>query len=304
LFEREKYSTIPVYSNNQEVIMAFFNGTVYSEALHMDTSLGVILPQDSRLHRHPHWGLTPGITPRAKPKTFILLHGLSDNYSVWEHRTSLLRYAEAWDVAVLLPEVQRSFYRDMKNGPAYFTYISEELPTLAGEMFHLSVSPEDLYIAGLSMGGYGAMMAALRYPEKYAGVGCFSAVYNLKEVMESRAYDEVDTLAGLALDRRGVFGESGRVSEEDDPFALVPLAAQKPRRPPFFMTCGTEDFLYEANVKMRDLLTSTGAFQVTYEEWPGIHEWGFWDLSIQKMLKLFLDGDPRGESVGGGRITP
>ena len=111
----------------------------------------VILPHDSR----KHLGVEPlhaGITPSEKPKTLILLHGLSDNWAAWMHRTSLLRYAESFDIAVLAPEVQRSFYMDMRNGPAYYTYITEELPELAAKQFNISVAPEDLMIAGLSMG--------------------------------------------------------------------------------------------------------------------------------------------------------
>jgi S-formylglutathione hydrolase FrmB len=270
--------------------MSFFTGTIFSDALHMDSCVGVILPQDSRCHRYPNvlGVLHEGIKPREKPRTLILLHGLSDNYSVWEHRTSILRYAEEYDIAVIMPEVQRSFYHDMKNGPAYFKYISEELPLLAASMFNVSAGPEDLYIAGLSMGGYGALYAALRYPEKYAGVGCFSSACDIRPIIEGGDYIVMDALAGLDGDRRGVFGESPEVPDSSDLFYLVTEAVKEPKRPEIFMTCGTEDFLYDSNVRLRNHIQATGAFRFTYEEWPGIHEWGFWDISIQKMLKHFL----------------
>jgi S-formylglutathione hydrolase FrmB len=270
--------------------MSLFTGTIFSDALHMDTSVGVILPQDSRCHRHPGvlGVLHEGIKPRARPKTLILLHGLSDNYSVWEHRTPILRYAEEYDIAVIMPEVQRSFYQDMKNGPAYFAYISEELPLLAASMFNVSVSPDDLYIAGLSMGGYGAFYTALSHPEKYAGVGCFSSACDIRSIIENDNYVVMDVLAGLDGDRRGVFGESSEVPDSSDLFSLVAEAAKKPKKPAIFMTCGTEDFLYDSNIRLRDHIQTTGAFTFTYEEWPGIHEWGFWELSIQKMLCHFL----------------
>jgi S-formylglutathione hydrolase FrmB len=270
--------------------MAFFAGTIFSDALHMDTSVGVILPQDSRCHRHPGvlGALHEGIKPRKTPKTLILLHGLSDNYSVWGHRTSILRYAEEYDIAVIMPEVQRSFYHDMKNGPAYFEYIREELPALASDLFNVSVNPEDLYIAGLSMGGYGAFYAALSCPEKYAGVGCFSSACDIRSIVETDVFIGMETLAGLDGDRRGIFGELPKVSDTSDLFHLITTAAKKPKKPAIFMTCGTEDFLYDSNVRLRNHIQATGAFNFTYEEWPGIHEWGFWDVSIQKMLKRFL----------------
>ncbi|MDR2393461.1 MAG: esterase family protein [Treponema sp.] len=266
--------------------MSFFTGTIYSFSLNMDTAVGVILPQDSRKHRGIE-ELHAGITPRETSKTLILLHGLSDNYSVWLNRTSILRYAEDYDIAVLMPEVQRSFYQDMKYGPAYFTYITEELPQLAAELFHISITPQDLMIAGLSMGGYGALYAALTYPERFYGVGCFSSAFDLRSFVED---DEIATrkeLQGWNNDRKGIFGEPPVCPQSRDLFDLALKNAKKSKTPRLFMTCGTEDFLYQSNIAMRDLL-SANSYDLCYEEWSGIHEWGFWDLSIQKMLSFFL----------------
>jgi S-formylglutathione hydrolase FrmB len=267
--------------------MAFFSGTIYSESMNMDTGLGVILPHDTRCRRGLK-ELHRGIRVQKKPKTLILLHGLSDNYSAWSLRTSVLRYAEAYDLAVLMPEVQRSYYQDMKNGPAYFSYITGELPAITAELFNLSVSPEDLMIAGLSMGGYGALYAGLRYPEKFCGVGCFSSGFDLRSFVEGEDSSTVRQLSGWDKDRRGIFGEDKTFPDSSDLYKLAVLGADNPKKPRIFMTCGTGDFLHECNLRMRDLLASTGAYDLRYEEWPGIHEWDFWDTSLQKMLAHFL----------------
>ena len=84
--------------------MGVYNGSFYSKSMNMDTSIGIILPHDSRKHLGVE-PLHPGITPSDKPRTLILLHGLSDNWAAWMHRTSILRYAELYDIAVLAPEV-------------------------------------------------------------------------------------------------------------------------------------------------------------------------------------------------------
>jgi len=266
--------------------MGYFIGTVFSKSLNMDTCVGVILPQDSRKHRGID-ELHEGIKACKTPKTLILLHGLSDNYSVWLNRTSILRYAEDFDIAVLMPEVQRSFYQNMKNGPAYFSYITEELPQLAEDMFNISVVPEDCIIAGLSMGGYGALYAGLTYPQRFYGIGCFSSAFDLKDFVEDDTFASRKELQGWNKDRWGIFGETPVCPKQSDLFVIAEKTAQAPQKPRIYMTCGTEDFLYMSNTAMRDLLFAK-SYDLKYEEWPGIHEWGFWDVSIQKMLKHFL----------------
>lgn len=268
--------------------MGVYNGSFYAKSLNMDTSIGVILPHDSR----KHCGVEPlhaGITPSEKPKTLILLHGLSDNWAAWMHRTSILRYAEIFDIAVLAPEVQRSFYMDMENGPAYFTYITEELPVLAEKQFHISTAPEDLMIAGLSMGGYGALACGLSHPDRFMGIGAFSSVANLRKFVLDDQYAGRKELRGWLKDRTGIYGEALHYPEELDPYRLADAAAGLEKLPKLYMTCGTEDFMYEDNVALRDYMRGKG-LDFRYEEWPGEHEWGFWDVSIQKMLEYFLIG--------------
>ena len=266
--------------------MGFYTGTVYSKSLNMDTNIGVILPHDSRKHLSIE-DLHPGIIPSEKPKTLILLHGLSDNWAAWMHRTSILRYAEQYDIAVLIPEVQRSFYMDMKNGPAYFTYITEELPKLASRMFNISVAPEDLMIAGLSMGGYGALACGLTYPERYCAIGAFSSAANLKVFIKDDKFAGRKELQGWMKDRTGIYGEDIEYPENFDLFNLADKAATLNKLPKILMTCGTEDFLYEDNIALKNHMEEK-RIDFRFEEWPGIHEWGFWDVSIQKLLNYVL----------------
>ena len=261
--------------------MGFFTGSVFSETLNMDTTIGVILPHDSRFHR----GIAPfaeGIAARERPRTLILLHGLTDNWAAWGYRSRILSYAEERDVAVIIPEVQRSFYQDMANGEAYFSYVSEELPQLVASLFKISTAPEDLMVAGLSMGGYGALRCGLTYPERYRAVGAFSSAVNLDgftvkipERKETRGFDRMV---------RGMFGETPVIPREARLEELAAEAATAAHCPPVLMTCGTEDELYPHNEQFYRLLKGYD-LPVTFEAWPGIHEWGFWDRSI----KMFLE---------------
>ncbi|MGI6069226.1 MAG: alpha/beta hydrolase [Blautia sp.] len=264
--------------------MSYFNGAVYSEILNMDTSMSVILPQDSRWHRGiiP---LAPGIKPAGRPKTLILLHGLTDNWVAWAHRSRIYSYAEYYDVAVLIPEVQRSFYQDMKNGSSYFTYITEELPRLAAEMFHISTDPEDLMIAGMSMGGYGALLCGLTDPGKYRAVGAFSSVCDMEQFVTKIPVRK--ETRGLERDVRGIFGEERLLPKTSDLKYLAGLRETEKNFPQIYMACGKQDELYEQNVELEQELEKMSP-EFSWEAWEGFHDWDFWDVAIQKFLKKYV----------------
>ncbi|MBR7094757.1 MAG: hypothetical protein IKC73_00905, partial [Clostridia bacterium] len=104
----------------------------------------------------------------APCKTLWLLHGLSDNHTGWMRYTSIERYAKKHHLAVVMPNVDRSWYTDTAYDANYFSFVTKELPEVCFRTFsQMSQGREDNIVAGLSMGGYGAMKAALSFPEKY-----------------------------------------------------------------------------------------------------------------------------------------
>lgn len=265
--------------------MAFLNGVLYSKAMNLDTNVQVILPHDTR----PHYGLdplNPGITASTHPKTLILLHGLTDNCCAWPYRTSILRYAEKYDLTVIMPEVQKSFYLNMVYGSNYYTYVVEELPKLASEMFHINVDPSGLMIAGLSMGGYGALLAGLSNPDKYLGVGAFSSACDMEAIIGPEFSNRKETI-GWDKEHLALFGLTETVPDYADLWKLADKHAGQAGMPPIYMACGMEDALRPANVAFYNKLKGLN-YSVSYEEWAGNHEWGFWDTAIQKMLAHFL----------------
>lgn len=150
--------------------MAFLNCEVFSKTLNMATALRVILPDEGEL---------------GAANTVYLLHGLSDNSSGWTRYTAVEQYARERGLAVVMPEVQRSFYADMAAGLDYFGYVAVELPAMCERMFGLPHERTKRYVMGLSMGGYGALKCALTYPERYAGVGSFSGVVDIRRPVYS-----------------------------------------------------------------------------------------------------------------------
>lgn len=251
--------------------MAFITCEFYSEVLGVGASMNVILPQTS--------GSQIGIKGVSNSKlhpTLYLLHGWSDNHTMWTRMTSIERYAARLGIAVVMPAVNRSFYTDMNHGYKYWTFISEELPKLARSFFPLSTEKKDNFVAGLSMGGYGAMKLGLSFPERYAAVGSFSGALDINRlVLTGELGEDVDLIFAPPNGPKGT---------DDDLFALLErYAVTKVEKPMLYMCCGTEDFLYEDNQTFRKLCEKLKV-PVVYEEEKGDHEWGYWDMKIQSFL--------------------
>ena len=246
--------------------MAYFNTTFFSSTLCMMTDVAVVIP-DNGVKR-----LANGDYP-----VLFLLHGLSDNHTAWSRRTKLDLYAEETGIAIVMPEVQRGFYQNMDHGLPYFDYIAKELPELCHQFFRTTLDPAYTYVAGLSMGGYGAMRCALTYPERYAKAACTSAVTDLCRFF-------ADNPCGMGKgEMTSILGDG--VKEEED---LFKLATSGKTFPPLYQVCGESDFLIEENRRFHKHLEDCGVAHM-YEEWAGAHEWRFWDTAIEKFLRFFAE---------------
>lgn len=255
--------------------MALLHTNFFSDSLGMASSVDVILPETAGTGQI---GMASGRTD-GLPPCLYLLHGLSDDHTIWQRRTSIERYVAPLGIAVIMPTVHRSFYTDMTSGYAYWTYVSEELPRKVATLFRVSTAREDTFVAGLSMGGYGALKLALRCPDRFAAGASLSGALDMARRAE--APDEE-----RSRDVELIYGDPASVRGSDnDLFALAERVAALPaeQRPALFQYCGTEDFLYDDNVRFRDQALSLG-LPLTYEEEPGSHEWGFWDRWIQRVL--------------------
>lgn len=251
--------------------MALINCDFYSEALGLSTSMKVILPEEGR--QDPKQGFK---AMDKKYPTLYLLHGLSDDHTIWLRRTNIERYVSNRGIAVVMPAVHRSFYTDMAKGLKYWTFVSQELVAKARTFFPLSDKREDNFVAGLSMGGYGAFKLALSQPEAFAAAASLSGAVDVESIaLKNTANVELDLIFG------GIDGIRGT---KNDLFYLADsLAGSKGPKPRLYQCCGTEDFLYEDNIKFRDYVKELG-LDLTYEEGPGSHEWGYWDMMIQRVL--------------------
>ncbi|MFZ6030613.1 MAG: alpha/beta hydrolase [Chloroflexota bacterium] len=253
--------------------MALLHCNFFSEILGLSCAMDVILPQRPLAEMQS--------TPQPKIPTLYLLHGLSDDHTTWQRRTSIERYVENRNLAVVMPAVHRSFYTDMAHGGRYWKFISEEVPAVARSLFPLSGRREENFVAGLSMGGYGAFKLALAHPERFAAAASLSGAVEIARPPEDRPVAEDDP---WIVELKNIFGDLTQLpGSANDLRHLAQQAAKAPDRPRLYQCCGTEDFLYQSNLTFRDFVQPLG-FDYTYEESPGEHIWAFWDAYIQKVL--------------------
>jgi putative tributyrin esterase len=243
----------------------------FSEALSLSTSMTVLLPQQTTTQI----GMT-GRTTGEAPPVLYLLHGLSDDDTIWLRRTSIERYAAPLGLAVVMPQVHRSFYADQAYGGRYWTFLSEELPELVGSLFRVSDRRQDTFVAGLSMGGYGALKWAMRQPERFAAAASLSGAVDVAGLRTHRTRPEDPRM----FER--VFGDRNPAGTPDDLHWLLTRVEQADL-PALYLCCGTEDELIGDN---RAFVESCGAAGVAIESdfGPGAHDWAYWDEQIQRVL--------------------
>lgn len=248
--------------------MAYAHTSLFSESLGMGTSVAVILPQRTTAQI----GMS-GHAPEGDPPVLYLLHGLSDDETAWTRRTSIERYADDAGIAVVMPRVERSFYQDMAHGERYWTYVSQELPALVAQLFRVSDRREDTFVAGLSMGGYGAMRLALAQPERFAAAASLSGALDMAHPLVRHERQDFYDLA---------FGEDDITGGDADLLALV-RRADPASLPALLVACGSEDDLWPMQHSFLAAAGENGV-EVTTSFGPGAHEWGYWDARIRDVI--------------------
>lgn len=273
--------------------MALIKVDFISKSLMRTVTINAIVPVDKLS--------LPGMPVREKKpfKTLYLLHGIFGNYTDWVTGTRIQRWAEENNLVVIMPSGENHFYVDNEKAhQMYGEFIGQELVQVTRDLFPLSTKREDTYIAGLSMGGYGAIRNGLKYSETFSHIAGLSSGF-IQDTVKSSTYDNP-----MPTGNRGyyeyVFGDLDQLEGSDkDVKALVETLIKEGKEvPKIYLACGTEDFLYDANIDYKNFLEEHH-IDVTYEEGPGAHTWDFWDTYIYKVLEwLPLEKPSKGINSG------
>lgn len=266
--------------------MAFIEMNIMSESLMRTVPVNVILPADKI-------GV-PESQAVQRYKTLYLLHGIFGSHVDWVNGTKLQRWAEEKNLCVVMPAGENRFYVDDPIRHDYYgRFIGEELVRLTRRIFPLSPKREDTYIAGLSMGGYGALRNGLKYHETFSHIAGLSAANVLQGV-------PVDMYFTTEVFLRSIFGdlEKARNSDNSIDWLIDERQKRKETDQKIYLCIGQDDSLLQTNRELCQHFKKAG-FDITYEEGPGDHEWDFWNRYIKRVLEwLPLEESSAGISSG------
>jgi enterochelin esterase-like enzyme len=264
--------------------MALIRARFFSKCLRRPVRFTAVVPFD---------GLFP--PPRGEDgfKTMYLLHGYMGNNSTLQlEGWPVGPWAERFGMAIIMPEGENHFYvDDFARRDFYGEFIGRELVEFTRRLLPLSNKREDTVIAGLSMGGYGALRNGMKYSDVFGHVISASAA-NVRDEMRE-ATDEPNAVGATRGFFASVFGDLDTVEETDRSLdgAARDLAASSRPRPDIFFGCGENDFLKYPNRHLRDTLVSLG-IEHEYSESPGTHEPAFFVPFITRGLEHALPALP------------
>lgn len=255
--------------------MVLFRGDVKCKSLQRRTSISVILPSDN-IHFLQD---TEEIVPQPY-KTLYLLHGLYGSDDIFLANTSIQKFAEDNGIAIVIPTGENSFYVDHEKSHAYYgEFIGQELLDITRNIFPLSHNREDTFIAGFSMGGYGAIRNGLKYSQNFSKIGMISAALITEDIVD---YADDENVLRSRDFYESIFGDLDKIKNSDkDPKYLIETCSDIPE---IFMACGDDDFLLDKNIDFYEFLKSKN-IDADFIQAPGEHTWEFCDRYIKEFIK-------------------
>ena len=220
-----------------------------------------------------------GTPADAELPVVTLLHGVYGSHWIWAGKAGVHLTAQRLIDAGAIPPMLLAMPSDglMFDGSAYLPHngrnfegwITDDVPDALIEL-KLPTSPgAPRFIAGLSMGGYGAMRIGASHPDRYAAFAGHSSI---------TVFDEMTQFVEEPLDAYGP--PAGDVS------VFTALDANRDALPPFRFDCGVDDQLIEGNRALHRRLTDAGV-EHGYEEHPGGHAWAYWTRHVEDTLRFF-----------------
>ena len=251
-----------------------------SYSLKRSTTFKVLLPIDRGFELGEVTEFATG-----KFKTLYLLHGYTGAHNDYLYMTDIWHHAGDLGLAVVFPDGENSFYlEDEVLGISHSTFVGKELVDFTRSAFPLSSRREDTFIGGISMGGYGAVVNGLRFPETFSRILSLSGAFIEMDIADASSTIP-DGISSEGFQRR-VFGDPAalRNSTKDPRYLIEQALSSEIQLPAISQYCGREDFLIGSNRKLHEFMRERGIDHL-YEEGAGIHDWDYWRPRLASGLR-------------------
>lgn len=215
-----------------------------------------------------------------------LLHGYTGHHTNWIERTRVALYATHYDLFIVMVEGENGWYTDSATVPndKFESYILQELMPDVEKRFRVSAERDGRAIAGLSMGGYGALKFGFKYPSRFGMVASMSGALGAASWTDSDLKN-LEAVRQSLLKTLGPIGSSTRLQNDLLKLTREVSADGIKLLPVIYFDCGTEDRLFPTNRSYADLLVER-KIPHEFRQLPGNHSWPYWDQQVREILSL------------------
>lgn len=219
-----------------------------------------------------------------------LLHGLFGHHDDWITRTNLVQYAASYEMIIVTPEGNDSWYVDSATVPAdkYESYILRELIPEVDARYRTIKDKRARGIAGLSMGGYGALKYGLKYPDYFVFAGSLSGALDPANRSDEHPGFIWNLLRPSLTVAFGAPDSRTRQGNDLHQIARNLTAENISSLPYLYFDCGLEDGFLATNRELADILVSK-KIKHQYRQLPGGHNWEYWDRQVREILRLYAE---------------
>ncbi|HEU4479095.1 MAG TPA: alpha/beta hydrolase family protein [Pyrinomonadaceae bacterium] len=215
-----------------------------------------------------------------------LLHGFTGHHTNWIERTRVALYATHYDLFIVMVEGENGWYTDSATVPndKFESYILQELMPDVEKRFRVNAERDGRAIAGLSMGGYGALKFGFKYPGRFGMVASMSGALGAASWTDSDLKN-LEAIRQSLLKTLGPRGSSTRLQNDLLKLTREVSADGIKLLPVIYLDCGTEDRLFPTNRSYADLLVER-KIPHEFRQLPGNHSWPYWDQQVREILSL------------------
>lgn len=261
---------------------------LYARCLHFRTEVRVALPEYPD-QRNENISYRQAFDPSVRFPVVYLLHGFTGDYSDWSNMIPIERFAAETGFAVVMPHGYNSWYMNTRGGLQMESFIADELPAAMEALLPVSAAPQDRFIAGLSMGGTGAIRMAWRYPERYRAAAAMSAVPDLTQSFCEESDPSYEAQLRQSVQR--AYGSETAAQREGD--ELLKLGASQQQRgiklPPLMFHYGEQDVRFHAQYLPFKQFCEEHRLPVTFATAPGRHNFDYWEPTMRQILHWFRE---------------